>query len=146
MKRPMAAFLSLLLLAIRLLLPKTSSEVTECDCCASGRRDVRVPAQTPPYRAIVTEVTGSLEAENLVLRQQMMVLRRNSTSRAWLRNIDRLIFVWLYRCFPTILNAITVAVPMKIEMDYKEFRNVNNCCFSVGLSSPNCLVTSSASP
>jgi hypothetical protein len=25
-----------------------------------------------------------------------------------LRNIDRLIFVWMYRLFPSILNAITV--------------------------------------
>jgi hypothetical protein len=28
-----------------------------------------------------------------------------------LRNIDRLIFVCLYRCFPAILNAITVVKP-----------------------------------
>ena len=51
---------------------------------------------------------ASIEAENLVLRQQVIVLSRNSPSRVWLRNIDRLIFVWLYRCFPAILNAITV--------------------------------------
>jgi hypothetical protein len=50
-----------------------------------------------------------LEAENLVLRQQVIVLSRKSRSRVRLRNIDRLIFVWLYRCFPSILNAITVA-------------------------------------
>ena len=29
----------------------------------------------------------------------------------WLRNIDRLIFVWMYRPFPSILNAITVVKP-----------------------------------
>jgi hypothetical protein len=52
-----------------------------------------------------------LEAENLVLRQQVIVLSRRSPSRVWLRNIDRLIFVWLYRCFPAILNAITVVKP-----------------------------------
>ena len=28
-----------------------------------------------------------------------------------LRNIDRLVFVWLYRLFPSILNAITVVKP-----------------------------------
>jgi transposase InsO family protein len=54
---------------------------------------------------------ASIEAENLVLRQQVIVLSRNSPSRVWLRNIDRLIFVWLYRCFPAILNAITVVKP-----------------------------------
>ncbi len=30
---------------------------------------------------------------------------------ARLRNIDRLVFVWLYRLFPSILNAITVVKP-----------------------------------
>ena len=54
---------------------------------------------------------ASLEAENLALRQQVIVLSRKSQSRMRLRNIDRLIFVWLYRCFPTILNAITVVRP-----------------------------------
>ena len=50
-----------------------------------------------------------LEAENIVLRQQVIVLSRKSPSRTWLRNIDRLIFVWIYRLFPSILNAITIA-------------------------------------
>jgi hypothetical protein len=47
-----------------------------------------------------------LEAENLVLRQQVIVSSRKSQSRVRLRNFDRLIFVSLYRCFPAILNAI----------------------------------------
>ena len=54
---------------------------------------------------------ASLEAENLVLRQQVIVLSRKSQSRVRLRNIDRLTFVWVYRCFPAILNAITVVKP-----------------------------------
>ena len=49
-----------------------------------------------------------LEAENIVLRQQVIVLSRKARSRLRLRNIDRLILVWMYRLFPTILNAITV--------------------------------------
>ncbi len=52
-----------------------------------------------------------LEAENLILRQQVIILSRKSPSRVRLRNIDQLIFVWLYRCFPAILNAITVVKP-----------------------------------
>jgi hypothetical protein len=36
-----------------------------------------------------------LEAENIVLRRQMIVLSRKARSRVRLRNIDRLIFVWL---------------------------------------------------
>ena len=52
-----------------------------------------------------------LEAENIVLRQQVIVLSRKARSRVRLRNIDRLIFVWLYRFFPSIPNAITVVKP-----------------------------------
>ena len=54
---------------------------------------------------------ASLEAENLVLRQQVVVLSRKSRSRVRLRNIDRLILVWLYRFFPSILNAIVIVKP-----------------------------------
>jgi len=36
-----------------------------------------------------------LEAENIVLRQQVIVLSRKARSRLRLRNIDRLILVWL---------------------------------------------------
>ena len=52
-----------------------------------------------------------LEAENMVLRQQVIVLSRKARPRVRLRNIDRLIFVRLCRMFPTILNAITVVKP-----------------------------------
>jgi hypothetical protein len=55
-----------------------------------------------------------LETENLMLRQRVIVLSRKSASRVRLRNIDRLIFVWLYRFFPSILNAITVLKPKTV--------------------------------
>ena len=55
-----------------------------------------------------------LEAENLVLRQQVIVLSRKSRSRVWLRNIDRLILVWLYRLFPSIL-VVRVLPAREIE-------------------------------
>ena len=51
------------------------------------------------------------EAEILMLRQQVIVLSHKSRSRVWLRNIDRLIFVWIYRRFPSVLNAITMVKP-----------------------------------
>jgi len=41
-----------------------------------------------------------LEAENIVLCQQVIVLSRKALSRVQLRNINRLIFVCLYRFFP----------------------------------------------
>ena len=52
-----------------------------------------------------------LEAENIVLRQQVIVLSRKARPRVRLRNIDRLIFIWLCRMFPSILNGITVIKP-----------------------------------
>jgi hypothetical protein len=41
----------------------------------------------------------------------VIVLSRKFPSQVRLRNIDRLTFVWLYRFFPAILNAITVVNP-----------------------------------
>src|ERR1700720_1131371 len=77
MKRPMVAFLTQLLLALR-------SRFT--------RR-------------------ARLEAENLLLRQQLVVLRRKSPTRVRLWNIDRLLLVWLYRLYPSLLDAIIIVQP-----------------------------------
>ena len=52
-----------------------------------------------------------LEAENIVLRQQVIVLSRRSGKRVRLRNIDRLIFVWLYRFLPSVLDLIVILKP-----------------------------------
>src|ERR1700731_4326936 len=52
-----------------------------------------------------------LEAENLILRQQLTVLRRKSPTRVRLWNIDRLLMVWLYRLYPSLLDAIIIVQP-----------------------------------
>jgi hypothetical protein len=77
MKRPMVAFLTQLLLAIR-------SRFTS---------------------------RARLEAENLLLRQQLVVLRRKSPTRVRLWNIDRLLLLWLYRPYPSLLDAIIIVQP-----------------------------------
>jgi hypothetical protein len=46
-----------------------------------------------------------LEAENLILRQQLIVLCRRRPKRVRLLNIDRLLMVWLYRLYPSLLDA-----------------------------------------
>ena len=51
------------------------------------------------------------EAEILVLRQQINVLRRKSPKRPALNNADRLLFVWLSRLVPTTLAALAVVSP-----------------------------------
>ena len=52
-----------------------------------------------------------LEAENAVLRHQLIVLRRKLKGRARLTNNDRWFFVWMYRWFPTILKVVTIIQP-----------------------------------
>ena len=57
---------------------------------------------------------AKLEAEILVLRQQINVLRRRASKRPHLNNTDRFLFVWLYRWFPSVLGAITIVRPETI--------------------------------
>src|ERR1700681_1584644 len=52
-----------------------------------------------------------LEAEILVLRQQINVLRRNSPKRFAFRAFDRLVFVGLYRLAPGILDTLAIVRP-----------------------------------
>ena len=52
-----------------------------------------------------------LEAEILVLRQQINVLRRNSPRRFVFQTFDRLVFVGLYRLAPGILDALAIVRP-----------------------------------
>ena len=59
---------------------------------------------------------ASRDAEILVLRQQLLILRRQAPARLRLRNSDRLIFIWLYRLFPSLLDAVLI------------FKSERRCC------------------
>src|SRR5262249_60436094 len=61
-----------------------------CDCFKSQRR---------------------LEAEILVLRHQVNLLRQRAPRRLYLSWADRALFVWLYSGFLGILDAITIVRP-----------------------------------
>ena len=52
-----------------------------------------------------------LEAENTALRHQLIVLRRQVRGRVRLTNNDHLLFVQLYRWFPSILKVLTIIRP-----------------------------------
>jgi transposase InsO family protein len=52
-----------------------------------------------------------LEAEVLVLRHQLAILRRRAPRRLHLSAIDRLIFVLAYRLRPSVLDAICIVQP-----------------------------------
>ena len=66
-----------------------------CDCFKSRRR---------------------LEAEVLVLRHQLNVLQQRAPRRLYLTWADRALFVWLYRGFPRILDAIMILRPETITV------------------------------
>src|SRR6201984_2747322 len=66
------------------------------------------------FRALLASMRGSRvsrDAEVLFLRQQLLVLRRSEPARLRLKNTDRLIFVWLYRLFPSLLGAAVIFKP-----------------------------------
>jgi transposase InsO family protein len=54
---------------------------------------------------------AQLEAEIVLLRHQLNVLRRRVPSKPKLTVADRLLFVWLYRLFPSVLSAVTIIQP-----------------------------------
>ena len=52
-----------------------------------------------------------LQAENAVLRHQLIVLKRRLPGRVRLTNHDRWFLIQLYRWFPPILQVITIIRP-----------------------------------
>src|SRR6201981_735717 len=66
------------------------------------------------FSVLLASMSGSRvshDAEILFLRQQLLVLRRTAPTRLRLRNTDRLVFVWLYRLFPSLLDAAIIFKP-----------------------------------
>ena len=63
------------------------------------------------FLASLFKSRAQLEAEFLVLRQQVNVLRRRMPKRPVLTSIDRLVFVWLYRWFPSTVGAFAIVRP-----------------------------------
>jgi hypothetical protein len=56
-----------------------------------------------------------LEAENAVLRHQLIVLRRSLHGCVRLTNNDRWFLVQMYRWFPSILKVVTIVQPETLE-------------------------------
>jgi len=61
--------------------------------------------------ALPLKSRSRLEAENAVLRHQLIVLRRKMSGRVRLTNSDRWFLVQLYRWFPSILQVLTIIRP-----------------------------------
>ena len=62
---------------------------------------------------------ASLEAENLALRQQIIVLRRTAPKRLRFNEFDRLIFVGLYRLFPDLHSLARCWVQSLLALEVK---------------------------
>src|SRR6266851_9834478 len=63
------------------------------------------------FLASLFKSRAELEAEILVLRQQVNVLRRRMPKQPALTNMDRLLFVWPYRWFPSTVDALGIVRP-----------------------------------
>jgi len=57
---------------------------------------------------------SGLEAENVALRHQVMVLRRQVGGRVHLTNLDRLFLVQLYHWFPSIRRVLAIVRPKTV--------------------------------
>jgi hypothetical protein len=57
---------------------------------------------------------ASLELELIALRHQVTVLRRQRPGRLRLLSADRLLWVWLYRIWPQVLNAMVLVKPATV--------------------------------
>jgi putative transposase len=66
---------------------------------------------------------ASLELELVALRHQVTVLRRQRPGQPRLFSTDRLLWVWLYRIWPKVLNAMVLVKPATvIDWHRKGFR------------------------
>jgi hypothetical protein len=69
-----------------------------------------------------------LEAEILVLRHQLNVLRRKAPKRVPFSSIDRLVFVGLYRLAPGVLDALNILKPETVIRWHRaDFRAIRTC-------------------
>jgi putative transposase len=66
---------------------------------------------------------ASLELELVALRHQVTVLRRQRHGQLRLFSTDRLLWVWLYRVWPKVLNAMVLLKPATVvQWHRKGFR------------------------
>ena len=55
-----------------------------------------------------------VELENLALRHQLQVLRRQRPSRPRLFTVDRLLWVWFYRLWPRYVDTMVLVKPATV--------------------------------
>jgi putative transposase len=66
---------------------------------------------------------ASLEFELIAVRHQLTVLRRQRPGRPQLSSLDRLLWVWLYRIWPQVIDAMVLVKPATVvQWHRKGFR------------------------
>ena len=94
-----------------LWLPKIASGLAQMPRCYSHFGMIDLLKLLGGLLVGVFRSHAAREAETAFLRHQLVVLRRSAPARLRLRSADRLIFVWLYRLFPSLLEAAVVFKP-----------------------------------
>src|SRR5437660_25711 len=66
---------------------------------------------------------ASLELKLIALQHQLAVLRRQRPDRPQLSSLDRLLWVWLYRIWPQVIDAMILVKPATVvQWHRKGFR------------------------
>jgi len=96
----------------RLSLPETQIWPTaSCESADNRSNERSLPIDLVRDGIGLVRSRAALQAEILVLRHQLNVLRHKSPKRVAVGNIDRLLFVGLYRFFPKVLDALEILKP-----------------------------------
>ena len=57
---------------------------------------------------------ASLELKLIALQHQLAVLRRQRPGRPQLSSLDRLLWVWLYRIWPQVIDTMILVKPATV--------------------------------
>jgi putative transposase len=63
---------------------------------------------------------ASLELELIALRHQVTVLRRQRPGRPRLSSLDRLLWVWLYRIWPQVIDTMVLVKPATVLQSHRK--------------------------
>jgi hypothetical protein len=103
---------------------KNSARAEKAKSSGAGRRGVA--GMFKPVRSIVSVLAcrfrsrAVLELENLALRHQLHVLRRQRPGRPRLFTLDRLLWVWLYRLWPRCADAMALVKPATVVQWHRQ--------------------------
>ncbi len=91
--------------------PKISSGLAQAQQCGSFGGMIDLFKLLGGWLVGLFRSHAGREAEIMFLRHQLLILRRSAPRRLRLRTGDRLIFLWLYRLFPSLLGAAIIFKP-----------------------------------